>query len=76
MKWFKKKIKSDAKALSPEEREKNKRLAEDAAMYAMFANNTQPQSSNVGLAGKGGGFDISNAQKVAAYNLLMNTKDE
>lgn len=64
------------KAISQEEHDKNKKLAEDAAMYAMFANNTQPQSSNVGLSGKGGGFDISNAQKIAAYNLLMNTKDD
>ena len=75
MKWFRKKEKEQRK-LSPEEHEKNKQLAENAAKYAMFAGNTQPQASNMGLAGKGGGFDISNAQKVAAYNLLMNTKDD
>ena len=71
--WKKRKEKQP---LSSEEHEKNKHLAEDAAMYAMFANNTQPQSSSMGLSGKGGGFDISNAQKIAAYNLLVNTKDE
>ena len=68
--------KKHRQAISPEEHEKNRKLAEDAAMYAMFANNTQPQSTSIGLNGKGGGFDISNAQKIAAYNLLMNTREE
>ena len=77
MKLFGRKKKDlEERKLSPEERAKNKKLAEDAAMYAMFASNTQPQSSNAGIHGKGGGFDISNAQKVAAYNLLMNDRDE
>lgn len=75
MKWFGRR-KNERRKLSKEEHQKNKALAEDAAMYAMFANNTQPQSTGMGLNGKGGGFDISNAQKVAAFNLLMNTKDE
>ena len=74
MKWLHRE-KKERRTLTPEEHEKHKKLAEDAAMYAMFASHAQPQSSNAGLAGKGGGFDISNQQKVAAYNLLVNDRD-
>lgn len=76
MKMFgRKKKKSVPQSLSQEERMQKKNLAKNAATYAMFASNTQPQSTSMGINGKGGGFDISNAQKVAAFNLLMNDKD-
>ncbi len=45
-----------------------------AAMYA--GSSIQNTSSNNAIAGKGGGFDISNAQKIAAYNILVNTRDK
>ena len=46
----------------------------NAAMYAAFS--TQNSSSaNMAVGGKGGGMDIGNAQKIAAYNLLMNDRD-
>ena len=74
MRWFFRR-KREKRPLTAEEHEKNKQLAENAAMYAMFASNTQPQSTSMSVNGKGGGFGISNAQKVAAYNLLMNDRD-
>jgi DNA-binding transcriptional MerR regulator len=48
--------------------------AKNAALYAGFSVQNTPGSG--AFASKGGGFDISNAQKIAAYNLLMNTKDD
>ena len=75
MKWSGKK--KEKRALSPEEHAKNRQLAENAAKYAMFASNTQPQSQAAAAGGRvGNAFDISNAQKIAAYNLLVNTRDE
>ena len=43
-------------------------------MYAAFSSSTQPPTQN-GVVGKSSGFDISNQQKIAAFNLLRNDKD-
>lgn len=56
-----------------EERQKNM-AARNAAIYSTFT----PQNSvgNEVAARTNGGFDISTSQKIAAYNLLQNTKDD
>lgn len=68
MKWKK-------KTLTPEEKEQRKKAAENAALFTAF-NQRDFSPTNTMAGGRGGGFDISNSQKIAAYNLLMNTKDE
>ena len=60
--------------MTEEERHQHKMAATNAAMYAGFSvQNTA--SNNMASGGKGGGMDIGNAQKIAAYNLLMNDRD-
>ena len=60
--------------MTEDELRQRKMAANNAAMYAAFS--TQNSSSaNMAVDGKGGGMDIGNAQKIAAYNLLMNDKD-
>ena len=49
--------------------------AEGAVMYAAFSSKDSV-SNQAAQFGEGGGFDISNSQKIAAYNLLMNSKEE
>ena len=61
--------------LTPQELEQRKIAAKNATMYAGFSTQNNP-SNSAPFGGKGGGFDISNAQKIAAYNLLINSKDE
>lgn len=60
--------------MTEQEKKQHQIAAKNATMYAAFSvqNNTTGSVSS----GKGGGFDMSNAQKVAAFNLLMNSKDE
>ena len=60
--------------MTEDELRQRKMAANNAAMYAAFS----PQyssSTNTAAGGKGGGMDIGNAQKIAAYNLLMNDRD-
>lgn len=60
--------------MTEDELRQRKMAANNAAMYAAFS--TQNSSSaNMAVGGKGGGMDIGNAQKIAAYNLLMNDRD-
>ena len=55
---------------------KQRRIAtEGAVMYAAFSSKDSV-SNQAAQFGEGGGFDISNSQKIAAYNLLMNSKEE
>lgn len=61
--------------MTEQEKRQHKIAAQNAAMYAAFSSQTST-SNQMGLTGKGGGFDISNAQKIAAYNLLVNNDDE
>ncbi len=73
MKWFRKKDK-EMRKLSKEERAQKKKEAERLALYAAFSASTRSQP-NSGVVGKSAGFDISNQQKIAAYNLLMNDQE-
>ncbi len=57
-----------------EQRQKNI-AAMGAAMYAGFSVQNSA-GNNMAAGGKGGGFDCSNAQKIAAYNLLINNPDD
>ena len=60
--------------MTENELHQRKIAAVNAAMYAGFS--VQNSATNSAVAGgKGGGMDIGNAQKIAAYNLLMNHKD-
>ena len=60
--------------LTPQEIEQRKLAAKNAAWYAGFSTQNKA-GDNLAAGGRGIG-DISNAQKIAAYNLLMNSKDE
>ena len=55
-----------------EQRQKNL-AAYNAALYAGF--NAHDKYENNMASGCNSAFDITNAQKIAAYNLLQNTKD-
>ena len=57
------------------EKRQRKIAAENAVMYAAFSVQNAP-GNNMAAGGKGGGTDIGNAQKIAAYNLLVNTRDD
>ena len=61
--------------MTEQEQRQHRIAAENAAMYAAFSVQNSP-GNNMAAGGKGGGMDIGNAQKIAAYNLLMNSKDE
>ena len=61
--------------MTEQEQRQHRIAAENAAMYAAFSVQNAP-GNNMAAGGKGGGMDIGNAQKIAAYNLLMNSKDE
>ncbi len=55
---------------------KQRRIAtEGAVMYAAFSSKDSA-SNQAAQFGEGGGFDISNSQKIAAYNLLLNSKED
>ncbi len=60
--------------LTEDEVRQRKMAANNAAMYAGFSVQNSA-SNNMVAGGKGGGLDIGNAQKIAAYNLLMNDRD-
>ena len=60
--------------LTEDEVRQRKMAANNAAMYAGFSVQNSA-SNNMAAGGKGGGLDIGNAQKIAAYNLLMNELD-
>ena len=61
--------------MTEQERRQHQIAAQGAVMYAAVSvqNNS---GNNMAAGGKGGGFDVSNAQKIAAYNLLVNSRDE
>ena len=59
---------------TPQEQYQKKQAAVNAAMYAGFSVQNTPASNSIS-GGKGGGADISNAQKIAAYNLLINSEE-
>lgn len=66
-------MKQRKQKLTAQEAKAKKIAATGAAAYA--ATSVQNSVGN-NMAAGGRGFDISNAQKIAAYNLLMNTKDD
>ncbi len=61
--------------MTEDELKQHRIAATNAALYAGFSVQNSA-GNNVAAGGKGGGFDVSNAQKIAAYNLLMNSKDD
>lgn len=61
--------------ITPQEQKQKDIAAMGAAMYAGFNQQDSTAGSNASPGGYGSGFDISPAQKVATYNLLLNTKD-
>lgn len=61
--------------ITPQEQKQKDIAAMGAAMYAGFNQQDSTSGSNASPGGYGNGFDISPAQKVATYNLLLNTKD-
>ena len=58
---------------TPEEKRQKKIAAQNAALYAGFSIQNSP--ANNSPLGRCGGVDISTSQKIAAYNLLMNNRD-
>lgn len=61
--------------LTQEEKKQRDIAAINAAMYAGFSVQNNP-GNNAATGGRGGGFDISNAQKIAAYNMLKTFDDD
>ena len=64
------------RSITPQEQKQKNIAARSAVMYAAFNQSDSPTANNASPGGYGSGFDISNAQKVATYNLLLNTKDQ
>ena len=61
--------------MTEQESRQHEIAAESAVMYAAFSSR-ESSTNQAATYGNGGGFDISNSQKIAAFNLLMNSKDE
>lgn len=61
--------------ITPQEKKQKDIAAMGAVMYAGFNQQDSTSGSNASPGGYGSGFDISPAQKVATYNLILNTKD-
>ena len=61
--------------ITPQEKKQKDIAAMGAVMYAGFNQQDSTSASNASPGGYGSGFDISPAQKVATYNLILNTKD-
>ena len=61
--------------MTEQELKQHRIAAESAVMYAAFSSRDSASNQAVQY-GHGGGFDISNSQKIATYNLLMNSKEE
>ena len=59
---------------TPQEQWQKTAAANNAALFAAFNQRDSASSDSASPGGYGNGFDISPAQKVAAYNLLQNTK--
>ena len=65
-----------SRRITPQEQKQKNIAARSAVMFAAFNQSDSPTSNNASPGGYGSGFDISNAQKVATYTLLLNTKDQ
>ena len=64
-----------AHRITPQEQKQKNIAAMGAAMYAGFSQRETAAGNSASPGGYGSGFDISPSQKVATYNLLLNTKD-
>ena len=62
--------------ITPQEQKQKNIAARSAAMFAGFNQQDSSSSNNASPGGYGSGFDISPSQKIAAYNLLVNTRDQ
>ena len=65
-----------SRRITPQEQKQKNIAARSAVMFAAFNQRDSASSDNASPGGYGNGFDLSNAQKVATYNLLLNTKDQ
>ena len=61
--------------MTEQERKQHKIASESAVMYAAFSSRDSA-SNQAATYGEGGGFDLSNSQKIATFNLLINNNDE
>ena len=61
--------------ITPQEQKQKDIAARSAAMFAGFNQQDSSSSNTSPPGGYGSGFDISPSQKIAAYNLLVNTRD-
>ena len=62
--------------VTPQEQKQKDIAARSAAMFAGFNQQDSSSSNTSSPGGYGSGFDISPSQKIAAYNLLVNTRDQ
>ena len=62
--------------ITPQEQKQKNIAARSAAMFAGFNQQDSPSSNSASPGGYGSGFDISPSQKIATYNLLVNTRDQ
>ena len=61
--------------ITPQEQKQKDIAARSAAMFAGFNQQDSSSSNTSSPGGYGSGFDISPSQIIAAYNLLVNTRD-
>lgn len=62
--------------ITPQEQKQKDIAARSAVMFAAFNQRDTAAGNSASPGGYGSGFDISPSQKVATYNLLLNTKDQ
>lgn len=62
--------------ITPQEQKQKDIAARSAAMFAGFNQQDSSSGNSASPGGYGSGFDISPSQKIATYNLLVNTKDQ
>ncbi len=62
--------------ITPQEQKQKDIAARSAVMFAAFNQRDTAAGNSASPGGYGSGFDISPSQKVATYNLLLNTKNQ
>ena len=65
-----------SRRITPQEQKQKNIAARSAAMFAGFNQQDSSSSNSASPGGYGTGFDLSPSQKIATYNLLVNTRNQ
>ena len=65
-----------SRRITPQEQKQKNIAARSAAMFAGFNQQDSSSNNSASPGGYGTGFDLSPSQKIATYNLLVNTRNQ